>query len=96
METAPELPEGYSWQFINRSGQGFPQGFDLYAVQDAVEARLWCENGELVALVNRSSPDESWCGQIDPGPTKVFGSLAALVDEARSLDMLTTEEEECS
>jgi hypothetical protein len=86
-QSAPELPSGYSWQFISSDGRDITP--DVYAVYDARSARLWRENGDLVAEVSRTGPDESWCGQVKPGTTKIFYSLDDLVAEARNLNYLT-------
>jgi hypothetical protein len=88
LETAPTLPEGFSWQFIDADGQDITTT-PIYAVSDAVEARLWCENGDLIAEAHRvPAESDAWYSQVEPGATRRFGSLDVLVGRAKALKLL--------
>lgn len=59
IETEPELPEGYSWQFVDGDGVDCTSR-PLYAVEDAVYANIWCENGDMVLWLERASGQADW------------------------------------
>lgn len=55
----PLLPEGYYWQFVNAEGNDCT-GTPIYAVQDAVEARVWHESGDLILSLVDSNDARGW------------------------------------
>jgi hypothetical protein len=61
---APELPEGYHWQFC-KAGDDITG--DYYAESDADEARIWCENADLVLCLKRTGDHGYWGEQRQDG-----------------------------
>jgi hypothetical protein len=61
----PELPEGYHWQLITEDRRDCTA--EYMAEPDAVEARLWCDNGDAVVVLKRTGDFGYW------GPNGVGG-----------------------
>lgn len=60
----PELPEGYRWQIIGEDGTEITG--DYYAECDAIEARIWAENGDAPELVLTRTGDYGYWGPDGP------------------------------
>lgn len=56
----PELPAGYRWQLIGEDGTEITD--DYYAECDAIEARIWTENGDAPELVLTRTGDYGYWG----------------------------------
>jgi hypothetical protein len=54
-----EPPEGYRWQLIDINGTDC-SGTPIYAEDDAVEARLWREDGDLLIDLKRKTSVALW------------------------------------
>jgi hypothetical protein len=61
----PALPSGYSWALIAEDGRNCTG--EYMAEPDAVEARIWCENGDPVLVLKRTGDFGYW------GPDGVDG-----------------------
>jgi hypothetical protein len=77
IEYEPDLPEGYSWQFIDVEGQDCTRN-PVYAVADAANARIWRESGDLVLALKRANSYQPW--EVEEGTD--CGRKYADLDEA--------------
>jgi hypothetical protein len=58
MSDLPELPSDYHWQLITEDRRNCTD--DYLAECDAVEARIWCENGDPVLVLKRTGDFGHW------------------------------------
>jgi hypothetical protein len=58
MSNLPELPSDYHWQLITEDRRNCTD--DYLAECDAVEARIWCENGDPVLVLKRTGDFGYW------------------------------------
>lgn len=78
----PELPDGYSWQLCTEDGRDCTG--DYLAECDAVEARIWCENGDPVLVLKRTGDFGYW----GPGGVDGEGGLRKWTIEGHAPDGL--------
>lgn len=87
IETEPDLPEGYSWQFVDAEGQDITS-VPIYAVEDATTANIWCENGELVLSLSCANNQSHWTVETGLPRHEWVESLDAAVTVLRDLGAL--------